>query len=389
MVEYSREGIRFAFLPLWLRFILRDIIMYANRINQLFANLIIRPIKLLEARKLKEEIKKGKIRKVIIIRNDRIGDAVLSIKVINELKKRFASLYVLVSSQNFHILKDELNPRIEIIEENEIKKYEPFDLLIDFNGSMANSKIKSRYKIGFNRGIFSIFYSNFYPTNLTESKLQYIEAMVKMIKYCLDLDLKIDDLPPKDFKEKKKNQIFIFVGNKPNRNLPYRKWKELILLLAKKAKTIVADDPDQRIMNQLKIDKEIVENKNIQLIIGPKELKEFAKIANDSKLFIALDGGAEHYLERYTNSIVIYTCGYPTNWKPYSLNQYRRVVKPGHVLEETITSAGLKKHVFYNMEERKPCYDLVCDYYNFNEINLLFFIFIFSKNPNSSNKRIK
>ncbi|MEM3814673.1 MAG: hypothetical protein QXJ06_05380 [Candidatus Aenigmatarchaeota archaeon] len=369
MVEYSKEGIRFAFLPLWLRFILRDMIIYTNRINQLFANLIIWPIKLFEARKLKSEIKEKRIRKVLIIRNDRIGDAVLSIKIINKLKEHFKDLYVLVSSQNFQILKEELNSEIKLIKETEIREHEPFDLVIDFNGSMANNKIKSRYKIGFNRGIFSIFYSNFYPKNLTESKLQYIEAMMKMIKYCLDLDLKIDDLPPKDFKKKKMNQIFIFVGNKPNRNLPYEKWKELILLSAKKAKTIVADDPDQRIMNQLKKDKEIIQNKNIQLIVGPRELKDLAKIANDSKLFIGLDGGAEHYLEKHTNSLTIYTCGFPVNWKPFSLNAYVSIATDSsQILEETTTSAGIKKYVLYNLEKRKPCYDLICDHEEFKDI---------------------
>ncbi|MEM3431432.1 MAG: hypothetical protein QW783_02720, partial [Candidatus Micrarchaeia archaeon] len=278
-------------------------------------------------------------------------------------------LYVLVSSQNFQILKEELNSEIKLIKETEIREHEPFDLVIDFNGSMANNKIKSRYKIGFNRGIFSIFYSNFYPKNLTESKLQYIEAMMKMIKYCLDLDLKIDDLPPKDFKKKKMNQIFIFVGNKPNRNLPYEKWKELILLSAKKAKTIVADDPDQRIMNQLKKDKEIIQNKNIQLIVGPRELKDLAKIANDSKLFIGLDGGAEHYLEKHTNSLTIYTCGFPVNWKPFSLNAYVSIATDSsQILEETTTSAGIKKYVLYNLEKRKPCYDLICDHEEFKDI---------------------
>lgn len=359
-MDKTKEGIKFSFLPIQIRFLIRDFILHLNKLNQSFANLFIRPIKLKETKSLKEEIRKNKVKKVLIIRNDRIGDAILSIKVINNLSKIFKETYVLSSDQNFEILKEETNAII--IKENQYRNFEPFDLIIDFNGSMANNKIQTKYKIGFNRGIFSIFYSNFYPYNLTESKMQYIDAMKDLIYYCLGIKLNVEDLPPKDFKKEKKNQVFIFVGNKPNRQLPYEKWKELILLSANKNKTIVADDPDQLIMNKLKLDKEILENKNIKLITEPKSLKDLAKIANDSKLFIALDGGAEHYLERYTNAIVIYTCGYPDNWKPYTLNKWKYKMLGDHVIGESKTSIDLKKYIFYRVPNRKPCYDLVCDY---------------------------
>jgi len=129
-------------------------------------------------------------------------------------------------------------------------------------------------------------------------------------------------------------------------------------------------DQIQFIMKQLKKDKKIISNKNIHLISGPRSLKDLAKIANDSKFFVALDGGAEHYLERYTNSVTFYTCGFPVNWKPFSLNSYNLISTDStQVLEESTTSAGIRKYGFYNLGKRKPCYDLVCDYQKFKELD--------------------
>ena len=366
----SKKGIRFSFLPLSVRFLLRDAGIFVNSVAMQTSNMLIRPLKQKEASDLKQEVKNRTIKTVLVNRNDRIGDAVVSLKIIDQLRKHFDQVYVLVSDQNEFILRE--IEGIKLIKPNDIAKTSiRFDLIIDFIGSLAQDKsIKSRYKIGFNRGLSSLNYSNFFPTNLSECGKHVIDAQIDLIDQCLGINIHIDDLPPSDFKKTKKKQTFIFVGNKPNRNLPYSTWKELILLSANKTKTIVADDPDQAIMNQLKSDDQIAKNKNVELIIGQRQLPDFAKIANDSNLFISLDGGAEHYLERYTNSITFYTCGYPVNWKPYSSNLYKQIqINSSQILEETTTSAGLKKRVVYNIKERKPCYDLVCDYQKFKKFN--------------------
>ena len=368
--DISKKGIKFAFLPVEIRLILRDLLLFLNYLNMQFANLFIRPLKRNEAERLKEEIKNGNIKRVLIIRNDQIGDAIISLKLINALKYYFKDTYVLCSDKNEFILKETRD--IKLVKMDEIKNSSiVFDLILDLNSLFATEKsIKAKYKVGINKGILSFFYSNFSLFNLSQSKMQVVDFYLNFISSTLGIELEIDDSPPSDFKKEKKNQIFILVGNKPNRNLPYEKWKELILLSANKNKTIIADDPDQRIMNKLSQDKDIIENKNIELIVGPKQFKELAKIANDLKLFIALDGGAEHYLERYTNALIIYTCGFPSNWKPFSLNEYViHYLEGDHILEETTTSAGLKKYVLYRVKQRKPCYDLICDYNKFKDID--------------------
>jgi ADP-heptose:LPS heptosyltransferase len=192
-----------------------------------------------------------------------------------------------------------------------------------------------------------------------------------MIKECLGINVFIDDKPPKNYKEKKYEKIFIFVGKRTEKNLSYEKWKEIIVELARIKPCVVADDHEQKIMEKLKEDGDIKNNDNIELIVGKRSLEELAEIANNSKLFIAVDGGGEHYLERYTNSITIYTCGLPLQWKPYSLNSYEKFkLKDEHVMEKTINSKGLKKYIIYRIEKRRPCLGLCCDYEEFKNIDV-------------------
>ena len=381
--------------PQFIYVALRDFIYYFWLLNNFLANIFIRPLKYFEARRLKEEIKKGTIKKVLVNRSDQIGDAVVSLKFINALANTFEEVCVVVSKKNRFVFEHE--KKIKIIEEKEkalheyktifdkfffftinffpllFQKQEPkYDLVIDLISDVSiKRRYPARYIIGANRGVFSLLYTNFYKTSLSLANKQLMEAYKEMIKDCLGLELNIADGPPPDFSQKKEEQIFIFVGNKAERNLSYEKWREIILELAKIKRCVVADDPEQKIMEKLKEDYEIRNNKQIQLIEGPRKLSELAEFSNKSKLFIGLDGGGEHYLEQYTNALIIYTCGLPSEWKPYSLNPYNKfVLKNEHIVEKTITSTGLKKYIFYRVDNRKPCYDLLCNYKKFKEIDV-------------------
>lgn len=378
---------RLEFLP---RFILRDAIYYSNLLSMALANLFIRPLKFFGAKKLREEVKAGTIRKVLVNRSDQIGDAVVSLKIISALAEKFGEVSVVVSEKNKFVFQGE--KKIKLVMEKGKPLYQrqslfskiayfftealasPFrasgekapeyDLIIDLIGDFSiKDRHPSRHIIGPNRGPFSLFYSCFYRTSFAASGMHLLDAYHEMISDCLGIKLALDDLPPADFSKKKKRRIFVFTGSTPDRNLSYEKWKEIIEAAAEVAPCAVADDPAQLIMNQLKSDPGIKGSKRIELIFGGRELDELAKIANESSLLIALDGGGEHYLERYTNALVIYTCGLPAEWKPYSLNPYKQILlEKNHICEETTTSSGLKKAAFYVGKGRKPCYDFLCEY---------------------------
>ncbi len=384
---------------LWLKFLLRNLIFYLSTVNTYLANLFIAPLKVSQAKKLKEEVKAGKIKKVLINRSDRIGDAIISLKLIRALADIFENVYVIVSEKNAFIFKGEnkvktiLKRDILLHQRNCIlsnilyffkefffscfkmafgRQKQEYDLLIDLIGDPAIERVyNSRYMIGPNKGLFSIAYSCFCETTIFTSNITLLESYKKMMKDCLDIDIKIDDAPPNDFSSLKKKQIFIFVGNVPKRNLSYERWKEIILVANSFMPCIVADDPLQNIMNKLKKDKDIINNKNIKLITDKKELEELVVIANRSILLIALDGGGEHFLERYTNALILYTCGLPAEWKPYSVNTYSiQLLETNHVYEETTTSAGLKKFILYKDKNRRPCRDLLCNYPIWKDIDV-------------------
>jgi len=369
----------------WYKRFVLNTIYFLNLFNQNIANFVFKSLKRKEMDELKNEINENKIRSVLINRSDRIGDAVTTIRLINALKEKFEDVTVLASEKNLFVFKEnkalnviikskeateknytnrniitagiyfltKLISKRNSIAENEKKKY---DLIIDFFGTgepLIKEFYPARYIIGPNKGILSIAYSSFYKTSFPLSQLSAVESCKQMLAECLGISITISDSPPDNFLKLKQKQIMIFVGCVPARNISYEKWKEIILNASKLARCVVADDPTQEIISKLKEDNDIIVNNNIELIVGEKTLDYLANVANRSKLLIIIDGGAEHYLQRYTNAFVIYTVGLPIQWKPYSSNNYRILRLPDeHVYEETETSNGLKKMVFYKQFER-------------------------------------
>lgn len=378
-----------------IRFFLNEVVVGAWGLSLWLSYYFLKFLKMSDEKKLKKEIKEGKIKNVLITRSDQIGDAVINIRFVQFLKKYFKNIDLLVSKKNKFIFEDEC--KLNLIEREEPffkpknffdlffyytlhifkifskKKIEnpKYDLIIDLQGDFTvQFTYPTKYIVGPNKGFFSLFYTTFSRHSYSYSNKHLIESEKDLIKECLGLDLVFPhyfDWPPKNFKKQKKKQIFIFVGNKPERNISFEKWRNIIIRAALFAPVIVADDPSQLIMQKLKKEKVILTNRNISLISKPMSLKDLAKIVNDSQLFIALDGGGQHYLERYTNSITIYTSGLPVEWRPYSSNPYKRFILPNnYVIEETITSAGLKKFTYYRYVYRKPDYGFITDFYRKN-----------------------
>lgn len=373
-------------LPYIHLFIFRDFLLNLIILTIKFSNIFIKPLKEKDEKLLKEEVKNGRIKRVLVNGMPQIGDAIVFSKVIKALEKHFEYVEVLATEKNcivyanenlkFRIYKGKLFLNNVIVTniwlyllglyrlfiKNKLK--ENYDLIIDM-GSMPSVclEFNAKYIIGENKGPLSLFYTTFYPTPSILTKKTVLESKKEAVEECLGIKLEISDKPPEDFIKEKEKKIFIFVGNKPNRNLSHQKWKEIILIASKFAPVIVADDPLQLIINKLIKDEEITKNPKITIIKGERTFNELAEIVNKCFLLIALDGGAQHWFERYTNALVLYTCGLPYEWKPYSKNPYKKhLLNFEHVFEETITSANLKKGILYIEEKRERAYDFLCKY---------------------------
>lgn len=376
-------------MQIFVRTVIRDSVYYLTLFNVILANIFISILVKNDGKRLKEEVRTKKIRKVLINRADRIGDAVVSLGIIRALSGVFEDVTVLASARNSFVFADESNLKILVSNDKELtekkgifenilyffgktlshlqrKKNQlesDYDLIIDLSGNPAVGDIYSaKYMVGPNRGLLSIAYASFYKTTFAASGMELGKTYKDMIRDCLGLNLRIEEDYPKGFSKDKKKKIMIFVGNVPERNIGYVMWKGIISTASHFAECVVADDPDQLVMKKLAQDEEIASDGRVRLIKGKRGLDELSSMSNESKLFIGIDGGAEHYLERFTNSLVIFTCGVPVQWRPYSSRPYeRKVLEKGYVYEETTNSAGLMKMVLYRGINRKPCYELLCN----------------------------
>ncbi|MEM4367955.1 MAG: hypothetical protein QXO21_02945, partial [Candidatus Anstonellales archaeon] len=177
---------------LFIKLILRDIFFFTIKYAASFTNIVFLPFKLHKQKQLIQDIKNKRIRKVIILRNDQIGDAVISLSLIRAIAKKFESTTIVVSKKNSFIFKNEKNLKLIIAKDKQLYQFSTilskifsfiynsilyaietfslktkpkYDLLIDLCGDIsALRKYPSKYIIGPNRLLFSLFYTCWYKT---------------------------------------------------------------------------------------------------------------------------------------------------------------------------------------------------------------------------------
>lgn len=348
------------------------------------ANALIRPLKAGSAKRLAQDVKSGRIRRVLLDMPDGIGDAVVTAPFARALSREFGQVTVLSSQHNDFVYREErVRTRLapsDLFGSRELRtlmlaaellrlpsgmagaanQWYDYDLIIDLGGHVRiKTYYRAKYTVGQNKGSLSLFYDSFTRRAFTMPGSPTIsQGFCDLARECLGLTVQPAESLPRGFLKRKKRQVFILVGGKSGiKDLPYGKWKALALAAARHGKCVIADGPEQQVMARMAADAEISGNRNITLVRGRRSLPDLARIANRSALFIAVDGGGQHYLERYTNSIAIYTCTAPNPWLPYSKNPYAKFRLPAqHVLESTVDGNGLYKAGFYRIEKRYPYY---------------------------------
>ncbi len=264
------------------------------------------------------------IKKILIIRNDKIGDLVTSTGVFRELKKAFpeseinaivskAGEQIILKNKNIDkILVADYPPNnyknfISYVNLIKILKKENIDVGIDLRGSIFNIiflyLIKAKYKVGYYNHYFSKFfldYSYKKDRKNTHAVFQRIDLINKSLNlnsknYALDIAVDKEDEKKaneliKDFKLKK------FVCIVPDASLEYKQWplerfdkiiKYLHRNYLKYKVVLIGYDKDK--MNWLK--------KINPEIIVPEELLDLRVsylLFKKSHLVITHDGGPMH-----------------------------------------------------------------------------------------------
>ena len=301
------------------------------------------------------------IQKILIIKNDKIGDMVLSTGIFRELKKNFpkAEITVIASKSNKQIIEKNKNiDRIIVLDyppkgyrgilnyfglSKELKK-EDYDVGIDLRGSVINIFFLLilagvKYRIGFYNRYFSKFLLNYAYKKDRKNKHVTFQR-IDLINKALNLNSK-DYWPDIAFDEEderqaknfmKKNGLKKFICLVPDASLeakqwPLKKFDELIKSLQRSHSKykIVLLGSDRNKMEWLK-------NNNADVIV-PEELLDLrvtSILFKKSQLVITHDGGPMHLAWANRAKLIALMPKY------LNLNYYKPLGKEITILSENI-----------------------------------------------------
>ena len=271
------------------------------------------------------KINRRKIRKILVIKNDKIGDMILSTCIFRELKRNFprAEITVIVSKSNKTLVERNKNiNRLVIVDypprnykdfvryfniSKKLKK-EKFDAGIDLRGSIFNiifflRLANVKYKIGFYNKYFSKLFLNYaykkdrLNKHVTFQRTDLINKALGLSSMDYWPDIATDSEDKKTADEFiRKNKLKKFVIMVPDASLEYKQWPlERFDIIIKYIKEnypkykIVLLGSDKEKINWLK-------NKNSDVVI-PSELLNLRityLLFKRSELVVAHDGGPMH-----------------------------------------------------------------------------------------------
>lgn len=338
------------------------------------------------------------IKKILANRSDRIGDAILTLPFLLELKKQGYEVTVMTSTYNDFILKrffptiqlDYLIPSQENtpIYKNEVvhrikkilqlintslsKNKEPmFDIFLDLMIGEKNLEgicyaYKNRlakYYVGGNKGPFNLFQDYSMKKVLIElPELNLIQYYEKMLDEGVGIRINTPDYIDMESLEKCPQKGFnfrfpfgvVFVGGESKRGLLIEQWKKLIEKLAEDINIIVIDDPKNLSLPRIK---DVVKNKGVYFIKNKYSLFELLTLTKKARFFIGMDGGGTHILSLPTNALIIFTQEMSHPFSPHSNNSYKTIIsRDGFIIKETKTSKDLTKAIAYKNLFCRPCF---------------------------------
>lgn len=321
---------------------------------------------------------KGTPKKLLFIRNDKIGDAVVTLPVLRDLKLNYPGieLHVLCSETNYFILKNlgfidkvfiydktKWNGQIKILHS------ENYDALIDLVS--MNKKIIwslrriSKFRLGSRLFGLSWLYTYYLQTGwVSESDKQLI---TKKIEYALtdcfgfeftkrDTSLPFDKTLPEE-NPNKEFDILVHLGTSELRKLDFEKEKELIESLKHKKLLITDSGPTERFTYYKN---KYSSSSNISFRLYPS-LEAVSADAVKSRLLLCYDGGQSHYLSQFVQSLSLAGSINPLQWSPYEFEEYKNLkIWPGGV--RAIQSKGNKGHIGISFPIWCcPCFGIGCN----------------------------
>jgi ADP-heptose:LPS heptosyltransferase len=351
--------------------------------------------------------------KILIFRNDRIGDAICTLPVLRDLKNNYPDLkiHVVCSVRNrfvfenfpyidklivfspdyweqenlkgifklpvigkmlqffFHVLMasvfdDEFKKFIADLE------YENYDAVVDLIGRRRIAvigRMVSKFTAGGRLFLLSWMYSYYMKTNWVS--LHDKDFMSRKIQFLLEDSLNFkfekrnEELPyyrMEGIDEKESNEktidVFIHLGTGKIRKFEPRKEIDVIEALSN-YKMIVTDGYESE---NFKMQREYFKNfTNIEFKIY-SSLTDIIPDVKKSRLMLSYDGGQTHLLSQYVPSVVIFGPGSVELWKPYEFRDYKIIKEWDNNLRVIQSGGNFQHQVIHKKIWCSPCFDIGC-----------------------------
>lgn len=347
-------------------------------------------------------------KRILLFRNDRIGDAMVTLPVLRDIKLNYPNTEIdVITSPNNNFIFEEFPYITNIIRlkingnetgffyklpliggimlffkyilfpfmfSGEYKKTLKFmtgrgyDYSIDAVGLKRNAIIAG-YAAGFTAGpgrllpfLFYDYYSdsNWVTADDTDFMTRKIEKFIgdstgiRLIKRSQNILLPGVTLNKET--GKKDIDIIFHIGTTSLRKLAYEKEKEIIKRFSD-YRLVITDSRGSETF--LKFKNEFAGRTNITFKLYDT-LKDLAVDTLRSGLLVCYDGGQAHYLSQYVRTVTVFGPGSPFLWKPYEFSDYKLLAKDakGGI---AVISGGKSGHIaIYRPMWCSPCFDTGC-----------------------------
>jgi ADP-heptose:LPS heptosyltransferase len=323
------------------------------------------------------KICKEKPGEILFNRNDKIGDALVTIPVLRDLKLNYPSLTidVLCSETNSFVFKglDFIN-RLHIYNESnpgeteERLKAEKYNAIVDLVGT--DRKLIRRLKrcAPFIAGARLFGYSwiyNYYLNTNWVSEYDTVPMSMKiefLLKDCFGFRFRkrSNVQPYKNYDtstHEKEFDLLVHLGTGEIRKLNELA-EEKLIELAGRFKVLITDGYESERFRNYR--NKYSDNANMTFRLY-KTLEEIYPDALKSRLVLCYDGGQAHFLGQFARCITLVGSISLKQWAPYDFSEYALYKKwPNGV--ESFISQGEKKHIAVSFPVWcNPCFNVGCN----------------------------
>lgn len=314
---------------------------------------------------------------ILFNRSDKIGDALVTVPVLRDLKLSYPSLTidVLCSQTNEFVFKElDFINRIHIYNEKDPVdtewklKAEKYNAIVDLVGTDKKLTRMLKRCSPFIAGARLFGYSWVYDYYLDTNWVSEYDTvpMAKKIEKLLEeafgfhLTKRSTSIPYKQYeiKEQEKDYDILFhLGTGRIRRLEQAP-EERLIELVKKYRVLITDGGETERFKYYKT-KFSGENNLTFRLYG--SIEEMYPDALSSKLVLCYDGGQAHFLGQFTRCIVMVGSLKLQQWAPYDFSEYKLYKKWPNGTESYV-SQGYMKHFALNFPTWcSPCFNVGCE----------------------------